>query len=433
MKNKVLPNFNKRLCVSSNEIFLYRGEMTIIPHQGNPQTGIGAIDLTCGGATRHLRIRFEQTSTPLLTDLPASTNGKNGRGTAFMRIPHAKDFHIFVTSAMRADGVILGESSVITCDHKVACKKFELYLNNFLVPEENMRWEIGDYIFLFERTPCAYNLTRLSLPNHEINLTHKLSISRKDKRAFPWIQVGELAVQLCDFLGFANCSKASVPVMHGFLKGKLNFLRFKRLHSSPPTNRRSWATHLDSNSLRECFDLFLSKTKNMYWYNVFQRAFDWQILAETSNYESSEQAVFTTQMLLEMLSYVILVEDSGVLSEDGYSKLPAADRITFLCSHSGQDIRLRFDQSPKLEEFCKANNIRNSGELITSLRNKLIHPTKKNREYLDKVPEQVYAEAVELGLQIASLASLRVLGYKGLFFDCIDHKKKSVPWSSPGA
>jgi hypothetical protein len=99
-----------------------------------------------------------------------------------------------------------------------------------------------------------------------------------------------------------------------------------------------------------------------------------------------------------------------------------------LCGHSGQKITLEFKWNDARAEFCAANSINNIGELITVLRNKLIHPTKKNREYLDRVPPGVRAAAVYAGIQIASLVMLKTMGYRGQYFDIVLHELRTVPW-----
>jgi hypothetical protein len=210
-------------------------------------------------------------------------------------------------------------------------------------------------------------------------------------------------------------------VVYGYDAGNLRFVKLSAPGHSLPLNRRSWATDLSHDDLKKVLSLFLSTMENPYWDSIIDRAVDWLVLADQSSYESTEQALFTAQTLLEMLSYVMLVEDAQVLSEDGYGKLPASDRITLLCSHSNQGVLPPFDRVDDLRSFCTANSISNIGELIAALRNKLIHPTKKNREYLARVPWSVHATAVECALQIASIAVLKMLGYSGPYYDTFSH------------
>ena len=136
-------------------------------------------------------------------------------------------------------------------------------------------------------------------------------------------------------------------------------------------------------------------------------------------------------MLLELLAYAVLVEDESILSEGGFSRLPAADCITLLCSTSNLPVGIQTAAVDALEPFCSANNITNVGELISVLRNKLTHPTRKNREYLNQVPSTVHHVAVEWGIQIAELTLLRVVGYQGKYYDGLRGEEKFVPWRSP--
>ena len=174
---------------------------------------------------------------------------------------------------------------------------------------------------------------------------------------------------------------------------------------------------------------FVNISQGPFWASVLERAIDWQIMAENAMYSYIEQALFTAQTLLEMLSYVVLVEDRAILGEDGYSKLPASDRITLLCGYSSQKVALQSSWDDALKQFCSGYSIKNVGELIAFIRNKLIHPTKKNREYLDRVPSKVRRFAVSAALQIASLVMLKAMGYSGTYFDTLEHEIKTVPWS----
>lgn len=420
--------FNQDLAVSCNNLSLYRGEMTLVPHQGDVCSGAGTIDLACGCAIRHLRVRFEQAAGKALPELLGSTDGRYGRGTCLMRLPVSDDFFVFVTSVAKERGLV-GESDLVIGGSEQECTSFSVYLLNGLIPGHDTSWILGDWCISSTRTACAYDLTRVAQPNHEINLTHKLTVTRQDQRSFRWSQVESTVRRLLTFLNFANCSRISAPVIYGHGDGTIKCFCFESPLRSLPTNRRSWATDVGESDLSNALSLFLRATENTFWASILDRAIEWQILTEEVSYDSREQALFTVQMLLEMLSFVILVEHAQILGEAGYGKLPASDRITLLCGHSSQKVAIESLRGDGLEPFCTANSINNIGELITGLRNKLIHPTKKNREYLDLVPRGVLRAAVYSGLQIASLVMLKAIDYKAKYFDLVDYETRIVPWA----
>ena len=420
--------FNQELSVSCDNLSLYRGEMTLVPHQGDVCFGTGTIDLACGGVIRHLRVAFERTDGEVLPDLLRSTDGKYGRGTSMMRLPLSDDFFVFVTSGAKQRALV-GESDLIMGGSEQDCTALSLYLLNGLIPGHDMNWILGDWRISSTRTACAYDLTRLSRPSREINLTHRLTVTRQDQQPFRWSQVESIVRRFLTFLSSGNCSRISAPVIYGHGDETIKYFRFETPPRSLPTNRRSLATDISQNDLNDALSLFLKATEGTFRASILDRAIEWQILAERVMYDSLEQALFTVQMLLEMLSFVMLVEDAAILGEDGYGKLPASDRITLLCGHSSQRVSLDLSQFNGLDVFCAANCINNVGELITALRNKLIHPTKKNREYLDRVPQNVRFAAIYSGLQISSLAMLKSIDYKGSYFDIIDHESRVVPWA----
>jgi hypothetical protein len=420
--------FNQDITRSCSDLSLYQGDMTLVPHDGDTRSGTGTIHLFCGGAQRHLRVNFDQTDGKSLSTLPRSPDGKFGRGTTHMQLPLASIFFVFVTSGARTRPLV-GESRLITADPQVKYRTLELYVLNTLIPANETTWTLGDWSATLERTPCSYDLTRVSLPINEINLTHRLVLHRKDGLSFSWSDVQTQVDQFLLFLSFANCSQVTAPISYGRTNGALEWFRFEAPDRTFPTNRRSWATKLTPQQLEEARECFMSATENPFWGSIIRRAVSWLALVDLARYESDEQALFTVQMLLEMLSYVVLVEDAAVLSEDGYSKLPAADRITVLCGYSNQSISVTHGEVEELRTFCASNSIGNTGELIAALRNKLIHPTKKNREYLARVPSPVRRIAVDAGLQIASLTVLKTIGYRGAYYDTSKHHVAAVPWS----
>ena|GEM_PF-5446443 len=422
-------SFNQDLDISCNDLHLYQGEMTLLPHQGESRSGMGTVELACGAAARHLRIHFKQTDGKAGSNLLGSKDGRYGVGTTLMHFPLAEEFFVFVTSGGDRREIV-GESWDISGDPDSECDHFELFLLNCLTPDQDMRWTFGEWLASFERTRCAYDLSRVSLPTRELNLTHRLIITRQDQKALQWSHVAPAINKLLLFLSFANCSEVSAPVVYGFKENSLEFFKFEAPHRSIPTNRRSWATSLSQSDLHAASTCFLKTIENDFWSGVLTRAIRWQILTDISMHDSSEQALFTIQMLLELLSYVLLVEEAAILSDDGYGKLPASDRITLLRSRSNLGIGIPTAGRSEIEAFCAANSINNVGELISVLRNKLIHPTRKNRDYLDQVPRGVRSSAVKIGLQTVSISILKVLGYNGRYFDAMEWELKNVPWSS---
>lgn len=420
--------FNQDIAKSCSDLPLYRGDMTLVPHDGDIRSGTGTIHLFCGGAQRHLRVHFDQTDGKSLSALPQSPDGKFGPATTHMRLPLGGLFYVFVTSGFHTR-TLVGESRLITADSHVRYQTLELYVLNTLIPQTKTTWSLGDWIATLVMTPCSYDLTRVSLPINEINLTHRLVLHRKDGLSFSWNDVEAQVDQLLLFLSFANCSRVSAPISYGRTNGTLEWFRFEAPDRTFPTNRRSWATRLTPQQLDEARESFISAIENPFWGSIIRRAVTWQGLVDLARYESNEQALLTVQMLLEMLSYVVLVEDAAFLSADGYSKLPAADRITVLCAYSNQSISIAHGGVKELQTFCASNSIANAGGLIAALRNKLIHPTKKNREYLARVPSGAQGIAVNAGLQIASLTLLKSIGYMGVYFDTFTHDVVAVPWS----
>ncbi len=126
-------NFNEDPAVSCSQLSLYDGEMTLMPHQGDSLPGVGTVELACGAATRHLRIKFKQTDSKPVSSLPPSADSRYGRGTSFMRLPGSEPFFLFVTAGSSGHELV-GESQLIQGNGDLECDHFEVYLVHCLTP-----------------------------------------------------------------------------------------------------------------------------------------------------------------------------------------------------------------------------------------------------------------------------------------------------------
>jgi hypothetical protein len=419
----------EKVTISCDRLPLYQGEITLLPHNGTTHKGTGEIELWCGPAVRHLRVVFKPDDDKTTT-LPNAPDNQYGRGTCFASTPFSIPFFLFVTSS-QSDTTVIGEADIITGDEDCECGHLEAFLLNCLMPASNVNWSFGDWDAVLTRTECAYSLVRLSIPTQEINLTHKLVFARRDGAAFSWREARSALARFQDFIGFVNNSPISSPIIFGHKEQHRPFIRFQTPKTSVPTNRRTWATYVSESNLELAASHFQAKLEDEYWGNIICRAVDWLALADAACQQSSAQALSTVQMVLELLSYATLVEGEGVVSEAGYGKLPALDKINLLCSVSNQPAGIQSRYRTRTQEFCAANSIKNVGELISTIRNKTVHPTKKNREYVEQIPPEVYSSAITIGIQIASLAILKKIEYMGTFYDSFNELRvKAVPWVS---
>ena len=232
--------FNQNLAVSGNTLPLYRGQMTLVPHQGSACSGAGTLDLVCRPGHRHIRVTFDPPAGQAPPDLPGSADGRYGRGTSLMRLPSVQTTSL--SSLRQAQTPALhGESRLVIGGSERECASFSAHLLNCLIPGSDVTWTAGDWCMSSTRTACSYDLARVSLPAYEINLTHTLSVSGQDRRSFRWSQVESTVTSLLTFLGFVNCSPVTAPVIYGYdSDGSINCFRFgapgTRLGANKPSH-----------------------------------------------------------------------------------------------------------------------------------------------------------------------------------------------------
>jgi hypothetical protein len=133
------------------DLWLYRGQMTFLPHEGSACNVSGTIDLVAGSAVRFLRIRFSATDGQLLS-CPASKDGRLGAGTTFMQLPGSEPFYVFVTSGVGGSQIV-GEAWMVSSPDGAKCETFEIYLLNCLLPAEGTDWELDEWQVTTARTP----------------------------------------------------------------------------------------------------------------------------------------------------------------------------------------------------------------------------------------------------------------------------------------
>jgi hypothetical protein len=210
----------------------------------------------------------------------------------------------------------------------------------------------------------------------------------------------------------------------------------------------SWFPTTENQVLADVFPGFLKwwqdwdKTANvtLHWY-----------LESNINAGAIEGATVLTQVALELIAWVLLVEKEKAISPEGFDKLPASDKFRLLLAKIGIPLKIPPERQsqpvpdlfqsfvpppppliPALVKLASSRDWMDGPHAFTELRNGIVHP-KKLQKVLNAASE-ARVDASNLGLWYLELVLLAIFGYQGRYENRLVRPRQSgdtdfVPWS----
>jgi hypothetical protein len=266
-------------------------------------------------------------------------------------------------------------------------------------------------------------------------LTHVGSVERNDRKQFSFEDAHEILECATYFLSFCNAAWTA-PML---LCGENENGQVVGQHWNTPTvssqKSRSWVPKAKpvGGEMQLAFTGFCSKwTSSTSTRSTLQRAVAWYVESSAATPETS---VILTQAVLEMLGWIALVEDGLRLSEDGWTKIIAADKLRILLG-TRQITNAIPDSLKELAGYGRAFNCNDGPGVLTDIRNALVHSDPKKRARLASSPHAL-PEAKTLGLWYLDLLLLNLCDYRGLYSKRVltgvwaGQDAEMVPWAGP--
>jgi hypothetical protein len=194
----------------------------------------------------------------------------------------------------------------------------------------------------------------------------------------------------------------------------------------------SWLPYDESGILSSLFPRFAALWDSGIWGEPLRLAIYWYIQANKP-VRSVETALMLEQVALELLAWVLVVEQRKSVEAATFDSMRAADRLRALLKWCGIPPDVPRELAD-LDGLAKELGAVDGPHVLSDVRNKLVHPKpdRKRKIVLGASP-RVMLEAWELGMWYLELALLRVLGHKGHYVSRIHPKvRASVPWAQPG-
>lgn len=183
-------------------------------------------------------------------------------------------------------------------------------------------------------------------------ITHVGCLERIDASVFK-IDEAQKAIDCVHyFLSFAHgIWVAPVLVIATDAEGRRVQETWKNAFSSSYQRHTCWCAGHSLDSLAELFPKFFSRWHDPLWNDTLRRAIWWYV-ASNEKAGGLDGAIILVQVALELLAWVVLVEDGHLISRSGFEKLSAADRLRLLVSRTAVSLALP-PELQTLSQFAK--------------------------------------------------------------------------------
>ncbi|MEZ6191910.1 MAG: hypothetical protein R3C45_11580 [Phycisphaerales bacterium] len=244
--------------------------------------------------------------------------------------------------------------------------------------------------------------------------THTITISRADKSPFTPSDSNGIIESLTWFFSFL-CGRWCGITLPVYIDQDNN-LQHEDWRWSPRLStgiKEGWNIPIEPDEFRNAYVKFYEFIQSPGRGRLIRTAIHWYVQSSMGAI-GPEGGIILNQTAFELLSYYILVDSKGTLSEDGYGRLPAADKLRLLLSQFNGQLSLP-KKYHRLIKASKANNWTDGPETLVGLRNALVHRTNKKQQVLDRAQGIEMVEAWWLGLYYMELSIMWLIGYSGRY------------------
>jgi hypothetical protein len=225
------------------------------------------------------------------------------------------------------------------------------------------------------------------------------------------VQDAEEALELLRvWFGFLRGSWTGPLFPQGLRTGSVVWRQFAEWDLRESRHVTTWLPERRPVDLGAAFSRFAQLWANPNWRDPLRLAVSWFIEANSLG-RSLEPKIVLSQVALELLASVHLVETQRIHSHKDFKTLSAAGKIRALLDHIDVPASIPTYLNTLLA-LCHGDAFDGPG-VIATVRNNLVHATDNNRAAVKALsPQQLY-QCSELALQYVELAILAICGYTG--------------------
>ena len=263
---------------------------------------------------------------------------------------------------------------------------------------------------------------------HGYAFTHVGEIRRRDGDEFD-IENGEALLRLLHwYLGFARGFWTSPTLPVAFRGEQVVWREFAAPVISPWRANRSWFSGSDPAPIIRAFDGFSDRWKKSRWRESLELAVSWIVEANPS--DPAERSIVEAQVAIELLGWLIMVEDAGLISRTQWKNTEAVDNVRAVLKHINHSVSIPPALAAAARLAAEENWV-DGPAALTGFRNRLVHPRDRAKQVLS-MPVMGRVELAEFASSYAELMLLFFCGYEGVYFDRAWRINGPVPWDTDG-
>ena len=295
--------------------------------------------------------------------------------------------------------------------------------------------------------PCEHfhALRQKSVGSQEVVLNGVGEIRKKDGAQFEKQEAKPILEALRIFLSFAFADWSPPLLVVGSNEVADKSWQFWNSYDvSRSYHLRGWADEYHGNALTDAFPVFFALWSQETWQEPLELAVTWLIEA-TRQSGRSQGAIAFGQIPLEMLAWIVFVEDRTIVQKNEFERLSAASKLQMLLAHCGIPFAVPAEL-PALAKLASETQFNTGPKLVTRVRNTIIHPNENNRSALrgwattySVTVDKIRWETEQLLRWYVTLVLLRLIGYSGSYRNrlkvwdlskTIDERVELVPWAA---
>lgn len=236
------------------------------------------------------------------------------------------------------------------------------------------------------------------------------------------------------WFGFLRGAWAGPLFPQGILDDQVLWREFGPWDLDESRSVSTWMPERTFLDLSDLFAGFVRRWNDTAWRRPLNYSIHWLVEAN-SPAVGLEPRIILSQVALEMLAWVLLVETERLHSRRDFARLSAAGRMRVLLQHVGVPTTLP-DYMGTLPSLRQGDAFDGPG-VIARVRNALVHASEDNRAVTGALDGTTLFECSQLALQYVDLAILAACGHNGYYSRRAWRGWKGddevlVPWATTG-
>lgn len=304
------------------------------------------------------------------------------------------------------------------------------YANGTAIGFNRLIFEDLDYVITLDKTEdYKERLDKLEQKGGFIGL-YSGEIRRVDGKPMTFDEVSNLSYKFSTFLSFLNGKRTAVMFCTGYLKDTVAWQDYSRRSVEQHFHVHHWAYTTKTELFNSLWQKFSELWKDKDHQYFLETSINWYIEANT-NKVFVESMIILAQTNLELLYNWLVIEKLGLLEGKDSAGIAAANKIRLLLS----TIKVPKQIPKDFTSLLGAEKAKDGPEIITIIRNAIVHSQEEKRRKLKAMSPDVKIEALYVSLWYIELSLLYILDYQGMYINrCkrtlfISAAGEIVPWA----